>query len=141
MESIVCSIKNQECCAGTCPTCLENDDLNEIFPILSEIEEATYSQRTKENKHWVKKQYTDSGADVVAIFNVLSNFQFRSHMYNIYQQFSELKYLKIILKMMKSFSVRTSQEIMRIKIFMKFSLRTLGMKHSLFLLKLATITV
>ena len=33
MESIVCSIKNRECFAGTYPTCLENDDLNEMFPI------------------------------------------------------------------------------------------------------------
>ena len=33
---------------------------------------------------------------------------------------------------MKSFSVWTSQETMRIKVFMKFSLHTLGMKYSLF---------
>ena len=55
MESIVCSIMNEECCAGTCPTSLENDDLNEMFPILSEIEEVTYSQWTWENKCWFKK--------------------------------------------------------------------------------------
>ena len=104
MESIVCSIKNGECFAGTCPTCLENHDLNEVFSILSEIEEVTYSQWTRENKCWVKKQYTDSVADVVAIFKDLSNFQSRSRMCNIYRQFSELKYL-VILKMLKSFSV------------------------------------
>ena len=28
MESIVCSIKNQEYSGGICPTCLENDGLN-----------------------------------------------------------------------------------------------------------------
>ena len=39
-----------------------------MLPILSEIEELRYSQWTRENKQWVKKQYTDSGADVVAIF-------------------------------------------------------------------------
>ena len=55
MESIVCSIKNQECCVGTCPACVENDDLNEMFPILSEIKEVTYSQWTRENKRCVKK--------------------------------------------------------------------------------------
>ena len=68
MESIVCSIKSQECCARTYPIYLENDYLNEMLPILSEIEKLRYSQWTRENKQWVKKQYTDSGADVVAIF-------------------------------------------------------------------------
>ena len=55
MESIVCSIMNEECCAETCPTSLENDDLNETFPILSEIEEVTYSQWTWGNKCCFKK--------------------------------------------------------------------------------------
>ena len=54
-----------------------------MFLILSEVEEVTYLQWAKENKFWVKKQYTDSGGDKVAIFKDLSNFQFRSHMYNI----------------------------------------------------------
>ena len=53
---------------------LENDDLNEMFSILSEIEEVTYSQCSRENKHLVEKQYTKSGADVVVIFKDLSNF-------------------------------------------------------------------
>ena len=39
MGSIVCSVKNQECCEGNCLTCAENDNLNEILSILSEIEE------------------------------------------------------------------------------------------------------
>ena len=42
MGSIVCSVKNQECCEGNCLTCAENDNLNEILSILSEIEEITY---------------------------------------------------------------------------------------------------
>ena len=53
---------------------LENDDLNEMFSILSEIEEVAYSQCSRENKRLVEKQYTKSGADVVAIFKDLSNF-------------------------------------------------------------------
>ena len=56
MESIVYSVKNQEFCAAACPICSEHDYLNEMFPILSEIEEVTYWQWTKENKRLVKKQ-------------------------------------------------------------------------------------
>ena len=42
MGSIVCSVKNQECCEGNYLTCAENDNLNEILSILSEIDDITY---------------------------------------------------------------------------------------------------
>ena len=96
--SIVCSVKNQECCEGNCLTCAENDHLNEILSILSEIEEITYSKWIREKERYVKREFVDTGPEVVTLFKELSNLQFRLHMYNIYRQFSELKYLKRNLK-------------------------------------------
>ena len=57
-----------------------------------------YSQWIREKEHYVKREFVDTGAEVVTIFKELSNFQFRLHMYNIYRQFSELKDLKRNLK-------------------------------------------
>ena len=98
MRSIVRSVKNQECCEGNCLTCAENDNLNEILSILSKIEEITYSQWIREKESYVKREFVDTGAEVVTLFKELSNLQFRLHVYNIYRQFSELKYLKRNLK-------------------------------------------
>ena len=88
---MLCSVKNQECCEGNCLTCAENDNLNEISSILSEIEEITYSQWLKEKEHYFKREIVDTGAEIVTFFKELSNLQLRLHMYNTYRQFSELK--------------------------------------------------
>ena len=98
MESIVCSVKNQECYEGNCLTCAENDNLNEILSIISEIKEITYSQWARKKELYVKRKFFDTGAELVTLFKELSNLQFRLHMYNIYRQFCELKYLKRNLK-------------------------------------------
>ena len=52
----------------------------------------------KRKKCYVKREFVDTGTEVVAHFRELSNLQFRLHMYNIYRQFSELKYQKRNLK-------------------------------------------
>ena len=77
MGSIECSVKNQECCEGNCLNCTEDDNLNEILSILPETEEITYSQCTKEKKRYFKREFVDTGAEVVTPFKELSNLQFR----------------------------------------------------------------
>ena len=129
MRRIACSVKNQESCEGNCSICAENNNLNEIMSILSEIEEIIYSQWIREKKCYVKREFVDTDAEVVTLFKELSNLQFRFHMYNIYRQFSELKYLK---RNLKSDEIWISVAIMRIKSCMRFSLLTLVMKHLLF---------
>ena len=42
MGSIAYSVKNQDCCEGNCLTYVQNDNLNKILSILSEIEGITY---------------------------------------------------------------------------------------------------
>ena len=51
-----------------------------------------------DKEHYVKREFVDTGAEVVTLFKELSNLQFRLHMYNIYRQFNEFKYLKRNLK-------------------------------------------
>ena len=51
-----------------------------------------------DKEHYVKREFVDTGAEVVTLFKELLNLQFRLHMYNIYRQFSEFKYLKRNLK-------------------------------------------
>ena len=84
MGSIVCSVKNQECCKGNSLTCAENDNLNKILSILSEIDEIAYLHWIREKERYVKREFVDTGAEVVTLFKELSNLQFRLHMYNIY---------------------------------------------------------
>ena len=83
---------------GNCLNCSENVNLNAHLPILSEIEEITYSQWVREKEIYVKRKFVDTGAETATHFKELSNFHFRLHMYNIYRRFSELKYLKRNLK-------------------------------------------
>ena len=51
-----------------------------------------------DKERYVKREFVNTRAEVVTLFKELSNLQFRLHMYKIYRQFSELKYLKRNLK-------------------------------------------
>ena len=90
MGSKVCSVKNQDCCEGNCLTYVQNDNLNKILSILSEIEGITYWQWIREKECYVKREFFDKVAEVVTLFKELSNLQFRLHIYNICRQFSEI---------------------------------------------------
>ena len=77
MESIVCSVKSQDCCEGNCLTYVQNDNLNKILSILSEIEGITYWQWIREKECYVKREFLDKVAEVVTGFKELSKLQFR----------------------------------------------------------------
>ena len=77
MGSKVCSVKNQDCCEGNCLTYVQNDNLNKILSILSEIEGITYWQWIREKECYVKREFFDKVAEVVIRFKELSKLQFR----------------------------------------------------------------
>ena len=77
MGSKVCSVKNQDCCGGNCLTYVQNDNLNKILSILSEIEGITYWQWIREKECYVKREFFDKVAEVVTGFKELSKLQFR----------------------------------------------------------------
>ena len=77
MGSIAYSVKNQDCCEGNCLTYVQNDNLNKILSILSEIEGITYWQWIREKECYVKREFFDKFAEVVTRFKELSKLQFR----------------------------------------------------------------
>ena len=77
MGSIAHSVKNQDCCEGNCLTYVQNDNLNKILSILSEIEGITYWQWIREKECYVKREFFDKVAEVLTCFKELSKLQFR----------------------------------------------------------------
>ena len=49
INTIVCSIKNYQCCIDECSHCEENEELNEIISTMQSFEEVVYSQ-------WVRQK-------------------------------------------------------------------------------------
>ena len=97
IEKTVCSIKNDVCCSGQCSECPGLEYYEVVWKSLSEIPEIMYHQWDKTEKNYQKVELVDSGADVVEyVKNDIPSI--RTHVYNIYRQHSELKFLKENLK-------------------------------------------
>ena len=95
LESNVCSVKNQECMNDECINCSRSNAFDDALEALEDLKEVTfYVWRTKDKK--IQKVLDSvSGEDFAQMFEEsVSGSQMKTHAYNIYRQYSELKHLK-----------------------------------------------
>ena len=94
IATLVCSVKNYSCCSETCTSSAnDNQDWEQILAAISLLENMHYKKWMKRDSLRVKSEFYDSGCEDVNCIRELTK-TFRTHMYNIYRQYSELKYLK-----------------------------------------------
>ena len=99
VENNVCSIKEFNCCNDVaCTNCIKSTNIKEILQVLQGIDEITYSTWVRKNSFYQKVEFADSGTVVAETLDEITTKTFKLHVYNIFQQFSELKYLKKSLK-------------------------------------------
>ena len=55
INTIVCSIKNYQCCIDECSNCKENEELNEIISTIQSFDEVVYTQWVRQKN--LKKEY------------------------------------------------------------------------------------
>ena len=98
VQNIVSSIKEFNCCNDACTNCIGSTNIKEILQIFQGIDEITYSKWVRKNNFYQKVEFTESGTVVSETLDEIITKTFKLHVYNIFQQFSELKYLKKSLK-------------------------------------------
>ena len=105
VESLICSIKNYDCCRGNCKSCVGLVEYQELIDCIKTLEEIQYCKWVCEENKWAKVNIIDTGlefADVfVEIYKSDYNFMFIIFVFNIL----DLSTLNKNLKKMKCFSV------------------------------------
>ena len=81
-----------------CTNCIESTNIREILQVLQGIDKITYSKWVRKSNFYLKVEFTESGTVVVETLDEITTKTFKLHVYNIFRQFSELKYLKISFK-------------------------------------------
>ena len=97
VQNIVCSIKEFDCCNDACTNCIESTNIKEILQVFQGIDEITYSKWVRKN-NFHQVEFTESGTVVAETLDEITTKTFMFHVYNIFLQFSQLKYLKKPLK-------------------------------------------
>lgn len=98
VQNIVCSIKEFNCCSDACTNCIELTNIKETLQVLQGIDEIKYSKWVRKDNFYQKVEFTESGTVVAEILDKITSKTFQLDAYNIFRQFSELKYLKKSLK-------------------------------------------
>ena len=70
--------------------------------VLQGIDEVTYSEWVRKTNFYQKVEFMESGAVVAETLDAITIKNFKLYVYDIFQQFSEAKYLKKTLKDDKS---------------------------------------
>ena len=97
MNSSVCTVKDFKCISGQCAQCPGSSLTHDIGKAISNTQAISYYRWETTDKHMKKVQKVGSGEYVVELLNeFVFGEKFRRHCYNIYRQFSELKFMKKI---------------------------------------------
>ena len=92
-------MKDFKCISGQCAQCPGNSLTDDIGKTISNTQAISYYRWKTTEKHMKKVQKVGSCEYVVELLNeIVFGEKFRRHCYNIYRQFSELKFTKINLK-------------------------------------------
>ena len=94
VTSIVCSVKSHDCCNDVCSNCPRRDMLNEVILHLKSLPEVTYNKWVQRSNIYEKAILCESGVAVADQFDEIATKYFKLHVYNIFRQYSELKFLK-----------------------------------------------
>ena len=92
VSSLVCSIKNYECCDYVCNMCPRNL-LAEVVEFLRDSDDISYFKWVTKDSLNRKVEFSDAGSIIAEQFEEISR-KIKIHIYHIYRQYSELKYLK-----------------------------------------------
>ena len=99
MNSSVCTVKDFKCISGQCAQCPGSSLTHDIGKAISNTQAISYYRRETTDKHMKKVQKVGSGEYVVELLNeIIFGEKFCRHCYNIYRQYSELKFMKKNLK-------------------------------------------
>ena len=97
MNSSVCTVKDFKCISWQCAQCPGSSLTHDIGKAISNTQAISYYRWETTDKHMKKVQKVGSGEYVVELLNeIVFGEKFRRHCYNIYRQFSELKFMKKI---------------------------------------------
>ena len=100
VTSIVCSVKSHDCCNDVCSNCPRRDMLNEVIRHLKSLLEVSYNKWVQRNNIYEKAILCEAGVAVADQFDEIATKHFKLHVYNIFGQYSELKFLEILQTMM-----------------------------------------
>ena len=99
VELGVCSVKQIQCMRGECEECPGKVVIANICEELENAESLTYYRWVTRKKNVCKIQEEVSGEEAsILLAEIVDGKKMRMHKYNIYRQFSELKWLKANLK-------------------------------------------
>ena len=92
VELGVCSSKNYPCIRGQCEKCPGKTAISDLYEQLEKLAHITYFCRATEESV-VKKNQEATGEEIAAMLeDLMMGTKMRCHMYNIYRQFSKLKF-------------------------------------------------
>ena len=137
VELGVCSSKNYPSIRGQCEKCPRKTAISSLCEQLEKLAHITYFCWLTEGSV-VKKNQEATGEEMAAMLeDLMIGTKMRCHMYNIYHQFSDLKFLKKFWKKMRWFYVLTFLRTTKTSNAMKYKEHILDMKS---LQQLATST-
>ena len=117
--------------SGECDKCTTLNHFTDALEALEGIDKVFFYIWKTQDKKVRKVMDTLSGEDLAERLETgIIGSRMKTHSYNIYQQYSELKHLKKTLGKKKSFYQLTFQGIMITSSFMRFRVPTLATNAS-----------
>ena len=93
ISKLVCSIKNYQCCDDDCNNC-PNNLVVEVVDFLAKSDDMSYFKWVRKDGMMKKIEISDSGSAIAEHLEQMCGRKMKIHIYNIFRQYSELKYLK-----------------------------------------------
>ena len=94
VSSVVCSVKEYDCCNDSCQNCHGKPMLEEIIQFFYLSENIIYYKWIRKISLYQKTEICESGKLVADSFDEMTTKKFKLHVYNIFRQYAELKHLK-----------------------------------------------
>ena len=94
----ICSLQSFECCSSECQECSYAEYTHELLSVLEQTDEVAYARWIHKNNQYQKMEMIGSGVDIAIQLQNLLNKNLKLHIYNIFRQYSQIKYLKQNLK-------------------------------------------
>ena len=99
VELGVCSIKNLLCMKGECDECVGSKTVDKVCEAIENCNLISFVKWTSANNRVKQVTQQASGEEVGEMFHEMAHGKkMRMHKYNMYRQYSELKFLKKNLK-------------------------------------------
>ena len=95
MNSSVCTVKDFKCISGQCAQCPGSNLTHDIGKPILNIQAISYYRQETTDKHMKNVQKVGSDEYVAECLNeIVFGEKFCRHCYNIYREFSKLKFMK-----------------------------------------------